>query len=210
MERTILQPAVLDGAALAELKHWLGISRPNDDAALIGLIEASLAICEAFTGKMPLAQTVEEIIAPHAGGRNWYRARCAKSPARHGLRPMARVKHCRCRPTRWNGASQSAPACNCCARSTGAGSPCSWWSGLPMTGTACPHRCVTGSSGWPRISIESVTAMARPAQRCPPALPRCGGHGAARGWHDPRRRSQRPADSAPACAGRTDRRQPRS
>ncbi|MDZ4138576.1 MAG: hypothetical protein U1D66_06815 [Erythrobacter sp.] len=67
MERTILQPAALDGAALAELKHWLGISRPNDDAALIGLIDASLAICEAFTGKMPLAQTVEEIIAPHAG-----------------------------------------------------------------------------------------------------------------------------------------------
>jgi uncharacterized phiE125 gp8 family phage protein len=62
MHRTIVQPPVLGGAALAELKHWLGISRPNDDAALTGLLEASLTICEAFTGKAPLRQTVEEIV----------------------------------------------------------------------------------------------------------------------------------------------------
>lgn len=67
MERIIVQPPVLGGAALAELKHWLGISRPNEDAVLIGLLEASLGICEAFTGKTPLVQTVEEVIAPVAG-----------------------------------------------------------------------------------------------------------------------------------------------
>jgi uncharacterized phiE125 gp8 family phage protein len=53
-------------AALAELKHWLGISRPNDDDTLSQLLDASLTICEAFTGKAPLRQTVEEII-PLAG-----------------------------------------------------------------------------------------------------------------------------------------------
>lgn len=62
MQRTIVQPPVLDGAALAELKHWLGISRPNEDAILAGLLDASLTICEAFTGKTPLRQTVEEIV----------------------------------------------------------------------------------------------------------------------------------------------------
>lgn len=67
MQRTIVQPPVLDGAALAELKHWLGISRPNDDATLTGLLEASLTICEAFTGRSPLRQTVEEIV-PLQGG----------------------------------------------------------------------------------------------------------------------------------------------
>lgn len=67
MERIILQPPVLGGAALAELKHWLGISRPTEDAALIDLLEASLSVCEAFTGQTPLMQTVEEVIAPVAG-----------------------------------------------------------------------------------------------------------------------------------------------
>ena len=67
MERIIVQPPVLGGAALAELKHWLGISRPAEDTALIALLEASLATCEAFTGKAPLMQTIEEVIAPVAG-----------------------------------------------------------------------------------------------------------------------------------------------
>lgn len=62
MQRTIVQPPVPGAAALAELKHWLGISRPNDDDALTGLLETSLTICEAFTGKAPLRQTVEETI----------------------------------------------------------------------------------------------------------------------------------------------------
>lgn len=67
MERIIVQPPVTGGAALAELKHWLGITRPDEDAALGGLLDASLTICEAFTGKTPLAQTVEEVIALRAG-----------------------------------------------------------------------------------------------------------------------------------------------
>ncbi len=67
MQRTIVQPAVLDGAALSELKHWLGISRPGEDGLLADLLEASLAMCEAFTGQYALAQTIEEIV-PAARG----------------------------------------------------------------------------------------------------------------------------------------------
>lgn len=62
MQRTIVQPPVPGDAALAELKHWLGISRPNDDETLSGLLQTSLTICEAFTGKAPLHQTVEEVV----------------------------------------------------------------------------------------------------------------------------------------------------
>lgn len=67
MERIIVKPPVLGSAPLAELKHWLGISRTAEDTALIGLLETSLAICEAFTGRAPLVQTVEEVIALRAG-----------------------------------------------------------------------------------------------------------------------------------------------
>lgn len=62
MQRTIVQPPVPGPAALAELKHWLGISRPNEDETLGLLLDASVTICEAFTGRAPLRQTVEEII----------------------------------------------------------------------------------------------------------------------------------------------------
>ncbi|MFN4240262.1 MAG: hypothetical protein ACK4E5_06425 [Erythrobacter cryptus] len=62
MKRIIVQPPVPGALALAELKHWLGITRPDDDAALSGLLDTSLAICEAFTGKAPLRQEVEETI----------------------------------------------------------------------------------------------------------------------------------------------------
>ena len=34
MKRAIITPAVLAGAALAELKDWLAITTPGDDAAL--------------------------------------------------------------------------------------------------------------------------------------------------------------------------------
>jgi len=67
MQRIIVQPPMPGDAALAELKHWLGISRPNEDETLGGLLETSLTICEAFTGKAPLRQTVEETI-PLTGG----------------------------------------------------------------------------------------------------------------------------------------------
>ena len=62
MQRIIVQPPVLGSAALAELKHWLGITRPDDDAALTGLLETSLSLCEAFTGRAPLRQVLEEVI----------------------------------------------------------------------------------------------------------------------------------------------------
>lgn len=62
MQRIIVQPPVIGAAALAELKHWLGISRADEDAALTGLLETGLTICEAFTGRTPLQQTVEETV----------------------------------------------------------------------------------------------------------------------------------------------------
>jgi len=67
MRRTVVQPANLAGDALAELKAWLGISRPTDDAMLVNLLEASHALCEAFTGQMPLAQMVEQEVPFLAG-----------------------------------------------------------------------------------------------------------------------------------------------
>jgi len=67
MQRIIVQPQVPGDAALAELKHWLGISRPNEDETLSGLLQTSLTICEAFTGKAPLRQTVEETVPLVAG-----------------------------------------------------------------------------------------------------------------------------------------------
>lgn len=47
--------------ALAELKHWLGITRTADDAQLTVLIGAGVEACEAFTGVTPLAATIEEV-----------------------------------------------------------------------------------------------------------------------------------------------------
>lgn len=63
MQRIIVQPPVPGDAALAELKQWLGITRPNEDDTLRALLATSLTICEAFTGRTPLRQTVEENIA---------------------------------------------------------------------------------------------------------------------------------------------------
>jgi uncharacterized phiE125 gp8 family phage protein len=62
MQRTIVQPPVPGVAALAELKHFLGITRPNDDDALTALLDTSVTLCEAFTGQAPLRQTVEEVV----------------------------------------------------------------------------------------------------------------------------------------------------
>ena len=62
MKRAIITPAVLAGAALGELKAWLAISTPGDDAALGALLATALETCEGFTGAMPLAQLCEEIV----------------------------------------------------------------------------------------------------------------------------------------------------
>jgi uncharacterized phiE125 gp8 family phage protein len=63
MQRTIVEPPEAGSAALAELKHWLGVTRADDDAALSGLIDASVTMCEAFTGRAPIRQVVEEQVA---------------------------------------------------------------------------------------------------------------------------------------------------
>lgn len=60
MQRIIVQPADLAGAALAELKQWLGITSANEDALLSGLLSASLDLCESFTGQAPLETVREE------------------------------------------------------------------------------------------------------------------------------------------------------
>jgi len=62
MRRAIITPAVLAPAALDELKEWLAITTPRDDAALTALLRAALEMCEAFTGQMPLAATCEEVL----------------------------------------------------------------------------------------------------------------------------------------------------
>lgn len=67
MQRTILVPASLAGAALAELKAWLAIGTSHDDAALTQLLRASLDTFEAFTGTMALEAACEEIHPAHAG-----------------------------------------------------------------------------------------------------------------------------------------------
>lgn len=61
MRRTIVVPAALAGTALAELKDWLAITTTGEDAFLTGLLRSALETCEAFTGQVPLAMTLEEI-----------------------------------------------------------------------------------------------------------------------------------------------------
>lgn len=60
MKRVILDAPPLAPEALAELKDWLGISQPGDDAQLTALLRAALEACEGFTGSLPLQVTAEE------------------------------------------------------------------------------------------------------------------------------------------------------
>lgn len=62
MKRVIITPAALAPAALAELKDWLGITVPADDAQLAALLRMGLDLCEDFTGTMPLQQVCEEVL----------------------------------------------------------------------------------------------------------------------------------------------------
>ncbi|MFM5883929.1 MAG: hypothetical protein ACKOQ3_01125 [Novosphingobium sp.] len=66
MKRTVVTPAAISPAALAELKDWLGISITKDDAQLTQLLRASLEACEHFTGTMPLQQDCEEVLGASA------------------------------------------------------------------------------------------------------------------------------------------------
>jgi uncharacterized phiE125 gp8 family phage protein len=62
MQRTIVTPAELPGAALDELKQWLAIRSTAEDAALTALLRAALEMCEAFSGTMPVAVSCEEVL----------------------------------------------------------------------------------------------------------------------------------------------------
>lgn len=62
MKRTLVAPPVLAPAALGELKDWLAITTTREDAALEGLLRAAIELCEAFTGRMPLEATCEEVL----------------------------------------------------------------------------------------------------------------------------------------------------
>ena len=62
MRRTITEPADVSTDALAELKSWLGITRPNEDALLEDLLRTSIDTCEAYTGQAALSQLIEERI----------------------------------------------------------------------------------------------------------------------------------------------------
>ena len=77
MTRIILSGGDL-APALAELKHWLGITRTADDAQLTALIGAGLDACEHFTGLTPLAAQVEET---REASHEW--ARLATRPVAH-------------------------------------------------------------------------------------------------------------------------------
>lgn len=67
MMRAIITPAVLAPVALAELKDWLGITTPTDDAQLSALLHAALDACEHFTGTMPLEQVCETVLPLTSG-----------------------------------------------------------------------------------------------------------------------------------------------
>lgn len=67
MRRILTQPFDLSGTPLAELKQWLGITREDEDALLLTLLQASVDLCEGFTGLLPLEVEVEERLANGAG-----------------------------------------------------------------------------------------------------------------------------------------------
>ncbi len=75
MQRTIVIAANLGGAALDDLKAWLGITRPNEDKMLVDLLRTSSAMCEAFIGQSPVEVTLEESLPVEAA-----RSRMASRP----------------------------------------------------------------------------------------------------------------------------------
>ena len=68
MKRTIIKPPALEPGALGELKNWLAITTPRDDATLLALLRASIDMCEAFIWRMPLEATCEEVLPAR---RDW-------------------------------------------------------------------------------------------------------------------------------------------
>lgn len=67
MRPTVVQPPNLSGSALAELKAWLGISRPKEDELLTDLLHTSLEACEQVLSEAILSKTIEEQIPAQSG-----------------------------------------------------------------------------------------------------------------------------------------------
>lgn len=67
MKRAIILPADVSGPPLSELRKWLGISNNNEESLLMGLLRASLDMCEAFTGQMPLESRCEDALHTGSG-----------------------------------------------------------------------------------------------------------------------------------------------
>jgi len=61
MRAILVQPQLTPGA-LTELKNWLAISGPREDATLLALLQAAVAMCEAFTRQLPLECVCEETL----------------------------------------------------------------------------------------------------------------------------------------------------
>lgn len=62
MKRAIVEPAILAGTALDELKQWLAISTSREDVLLTALLRTSLDMCEGFTSTIPLETLCEEVM----------------------------------------------------------------------------------------------------------------------------------------------------
>ncbi len=60
MTMTLIQPAVLPVTLLSEVKAYLRIDTPDDDALLSGLLRAALGQAEDFTGLVLLSSTWRE------------------------------------------------------------------------------------------------------------------------------------------------------
>lgn len=86
MKRHIVTPAVLPPAALAELKQWLGITTPHDDAPLAALLRTALDLCEGFTGLLPLQAPCEEVLPARSG---WQRLSARPVQAITGVEALA-------------------------------------------------------------------------------------------------------------------------
>lgn len=60
MTRSIVAHPDLSGTPLDQCRQWLAIAGSRDDAVLVPMLHAALALCEGFTGQVPLASEFEE------------------------------------------------------------------------------------------------------------------------------------------------------
>ena len=68
MQRTIISGGAPGPAALDDLKGWLAISGPRDDARLSAMLATAAALCETFTRTLPLLAECQELLV---AGRGW-------------------------------------------------------------------------------------------------------------------------------------------